>query len=525
MCRLICLIILLLAQGNLVAKAPKKIVINPTVRESTHLKSLYNGLDPTSISENLAFYQLYSDTPEGKQALTRAWKLLAPDQDVPMIKTLSLPYLDIRGIISLVTKQPFQAPVQLEEDQLQIIDKISAKLSNRKLKGSTIWTLEKLEALPAEEIDLGRALLICQYPNPLEQKNALKNYEASLDLMSLQILARLPKNPTDLDKIKEITRYIFQEMQFRFPPHSLHAQDIDLYTFLPSVLDSRQGVCLGVSILYLSLAQRIDLPLEIVTPPGHIYVRYRNGDQVINIETTARGIDVPSETYLGVNTRSLQERNLRHVVGLAFVNQASVAWGKEDYKTCVTLYEKAVPFLPEDPLLKMFLGLNYLFIGKTAEGKALLKQIRNLQLDFAVSPETLPEDFLSGHVNVEGLKTIFMNVDETRESILNKQEKLKKILKRYPSFRAGLLQLAVTHLQLGRGSEAQKILEKYYTLDKNDATVAYYLAMLHIERYNYTQAWDYLKQATQLTQERDHHPKALKSLSDFLKRTCPDPLL
>ena len=77
---------------------------------------------------------------------------------------------------------------------------------------------------------------------------------------------------------------------FRFPPHSLYAKDIDVYTFLPSVLDSRRGVCLGVSILYLCLAQRLDLPLEAMTPPGHIYVRY---GEDLNIETTARGIDVP----------------------------------------------------------------------------------------------------------------------------------------------------------------------------------------------------------------------------------------
>ncbi len=492
-----------------------------------HLESspeaLYNSLDPTSISENLAFYELYPQTPSGKKALTRAWNLLAPEEEVPLLKTLSFPYLDVRGIISLVTKQPFQEPIKLQDEQLDLIEKISSKLANRSLKGFNVWKIEDLIPLPPEEIDLGRALLISQLDSPEEKKNEIRNYEASLDLMSLQILARLKNNATDKDKIKEITRYIFQEMQFRFPPHSLHAQDIDLYTFLPSVLDSRQGVCLGVSILYLCLAERLGLNLEIITPPGHIYVRYQNGDDLINIETTARGVHLPSEVYLGVNTRSLQKRDIKEVVGLAFVNEASVAWGKNNYEKCVTLYEKAALFLPDDSLLKLFLGLNYLFVGKKTEGKALLSQIRHHTFDYAISKETIPDDYLSGRVDIEGLKAIFTHVDETRESVIKKQEELKNILKKTPLFRAGLLQYAVTYLQLSRGNEAKKILEDYYSLDKKDATVAYYLAMLNIERYDYLKAWKYLKQAEKLTAARDHAPKPLKGMRGFLKRTCPDP--
>src|SRR5205807_1806234 len=98
---------------------------------------------------------------------------------------------------------------------------------------------------------------------------------------------------------------------------------------------SRQGVCLGVSILYLCLAQRLDLDLEIITPPGHIYLRYPGKEQMINIETTARGINLPSDTYLGINTRKLEKRTLKEVIGMAFFNQASVYWEKGDYATTV----------------------------------------------------------------------------------------------------------------------------------------------------------------------------------------------
>ena len=81
--------------------------------------------------------------------------------------------------------------------------------------------------------------------------------------------------------------------------------------------------------------------------------------------------------------------------------------------------------------LKMLLGYNYLFCNRIKEGKALLKEIENVTFDYAVYKETLPEDYLKGHVNVEGIEITFQQVDENRASILDKQEKLKKILKKY----------------------------------------------------------------------------------------------
>ena len=56
-------------------------------------------------------------------------------------------------------------------------------------------------------------------------------------LMALQILAKLPSKPTPSQKIRAINDFIFYDMGFRFPPHSVYAKDIDLYTFLPSVID------------------------------------------------------------------------------------------------------------------------------------------------------------------------------------------------------------------------------------------------------------------------------------------------
>ncbi len=478
-----------------------------------------SSLDPLSITEHLAYYELYPDSPSGKQALTHAWDLLQTSgQKLSLSSLPSLPLPDIHAIISLITKEPFDTPPKLSLEQLSAIETLATPLKNRSLKGHTIWKKEEIDSLPPQEIDLSRALLILQFE---DKKEEILTYESALDLMALQILVRLPPSPLPSQIIQAMNRFVFEEMKFHFPPHSIYAKEIDLYTFLPSVLDSREGVCLGVSVLYLCLSQRLGLPLEIITPPGHIYLRHREGVKVINIETTARGIDIPSESYLGIDTRRLQQRNLKEVIGLSLANQASVFWGNSDHEAAVKLYEKAQQYLKGDPLYDLFLGLNYLFVGKKQEGIKRLKPLQNFTFDYAVSAETLIDDYFQNKTNIEGLKAVFLHVDETRASILEKQKKLLTVLEKYPRFRAGLLQLAVTWLQLSRGLEAKEVLEKYHEIDPTNAVVEYYLSILSLQRFDYNQAWGHLQNTERLLERRGHKSKALKGVRTELKRLSP----
>lgn len=484
------------------------------------LASLYATLDPTSVAQHFAFYELYPKTREGKNALLHAWELLSgncTDCDPEVV----LPTLDIQPMIALVNRSSQEHTPVLNEEQLAVIEKLSRHLGNRSLQGFNLWDQDKILALPPEQIDIARGLLVAEIGN--SDKLKIRSYEASIDLMALQILARLPVDPTPKQKIRAINDYIFSEMRFRFPPHSLHAKDIDLYTFLPSVLDSRKGVCLGVSILYLSLGQRLELELESITPPGHIYVRHVGNDgEITNIETTARGIDLPSEVFLGVETKALQTRNIREVIGLAFMNQAAVSWHRGDPKTAIELYEKARPFLSNDYLLNMFLGFNYLFVGREKEGRELLQMIRGVTPKHAITSDSITEDYLDGLTNADGIQAVFSEVNETRASILEKRKKLEAIVNKYPKFRQGILHLAITYLQVGREKEALPILERYIQLAPNDPTVNYYLSAIHFQRHNYTQAWKYLLNAETIVKAEDHEPHALIELRRSLQRVCPE---
>jgi regulator of sirC expression with transglutaminase-like and TPR domain len=488
------------------------------------LNALYSTLDPTSVAQHFAFYELYPKSSEGRKALKHAWDLLSGGQ-VGSDPELILPTIDVQPILSLVNRTSREDAPVLDDDQLAVIAKLSKHLGNRKLKGFGLWDELAILALPPEEVDLGRSLLVAELGGDLEARAKIQSYEATLDLMALQIMARLNPGATPLEKIRAINDYIFSEMRFRFPPHSLHAKEIDVYTFLPSVLDNRRGVCLGVSILYLCLAERLELSIEAVTPPGHIYVRYVDaaGNQT-NIETTARGIDVPTEHYLGVETKDLHVRTIRECVGLAFMNQAAVSWHNGDHAKAVQLYEKASPFLKDDYLLQLFLGFNYLFVGKEKEGRKMLKNIQGKAPQHVLVADTIAEDYLANKVDAEGIEAVFMEVDETRASILKKQKRIEATLKKYPKFRQGYFHLAVTWMQLGREKEALPFLEKCASINPDDPTVNYYLAAIHFQRYNFNQSWKYLKAAEAIVAKKNHEPRALAELRRALQRQCPEKL-
>ncbi|MCH9612294.1 MAG: hypothetical protein S4CHLAM102_07800 [Chlamydiia bacterium] len=499
------------------------------VKETSYdanLKTLYNSLDPTSISELFAFYRLYPETVQGRLSIQKALSLMqkhAPKQSQVGTEKVQyqFPTFDLQPIISLVNRKPYEDEVALNEDEIAFIEKAAGHLSNRKLKGHNVWDIDSLVDLTDAEVDLSHALFLHQFEEFPNRVTKIRQYEAMLDMMALQILARLPKNPTHTEKLRAISEFIFHQMRFRFPPHSMWAKEVDHYTFLPSVMDNRHGVCLGVSILYLSLAQRIDLPLRIFTPPGHIYISYDNGKSLHNIETTARGIHVPTDSYLSINTKIVKERSLKQVIGLNFINQAAVLLHKRDYKNSLHLYRNAERYIREDHLLNTLMSYNLLVVGEIEEGKRRLQWLIDHPNPEMVVQDTIPQDFLSGKVDPAGIQVIFQEVDDTRESIFNKQNELQATLKKNPEFRDGIFHLAITWLQLGRTKEALQVLSDYSKKDPNNPIVEYYLTVLNIQRFNYAEAWKHARQAQQLVAKANYSPKSLEELTKHLKLLCP----
>lgn len=499
----------------------------PAQNSASQRQALLNSLKPFSISQLFAFYELYPNTREGQQALKKAFELLGSKDSQQNIFNSSLISEGIVGsLIKVVNRDALPHSLHLSSQQLATIEKLSSRLANRKLKGYYANSENEVLKLASNDVDLARGMLLSQLEETSDKMNAIRQYEAILDLMALQILGYLQPfggigAPID-KKIEVINQFVFYEMHFRFPPQSSYSPEIDKYTFLSSVIDNRRGVCLGVSLLYIALAQRLNLPIEVITPPGHIYLRSQIGDTIHNIETTARGIDLPSDTYLGVNTKTLQIRTIKETIGMAHFNQASMYSQRGDYDKAVRSYLKAEQYLTSDILLQELLAYHFIFAGNQARGKALLKSIEHLTPEEKVSKSTIISDYLNEKVDVEGIKAIFLEVDETQDSLLKKKNTLEAILKEFPQFREGILHLAATWIQLKREKEALHILKQYHAIDAQNPTIEYYLAVLYAQRFDYKNAWTHLSQCEKITAASNHYPQALKELRQALRQLAPE---
>ena len=167
-------------------------------------------------------------------------------------------------------------------------------LANENSRGLYVRSIEQVLRLEEDEIDLATAVLIIS-----EQWNDNvygRRYLTELDDMAFEIRDRLKAKRMwpNRKAIAVINEYLFDELKFKSVEKADNPNDL----FLHSVLDEKRGYCLSLSILYLSLAERLGLPLYGVVVPEHFFVRYDDGRVRFNIETTAKGGYAEDEHYI-----------------------------------------------------------------------------------------------------------------------------------------------------------------------------------------------------------------------------------
>jgi tetratricopeptide (TPR) repeat protein len=90
------------------------------------------------------------------------------------------------------------------------------------------------------------------------------------------------RGPGVLDAFRRI---LFEEEGFSYDRVAGNPENY----LIEGVLDRKRGNCLGLTLLWLSLAEELDLPLRGVYVPGHIFIRYVGDDASLNFELSDGG--------------------------------------------------------------------------------------------------------------------------------------------------------------------------------------------------------------------------------------------
>lgn len=177
-----------------------------------------------------------------------------------------------------------------------------------------------------------------------------------------------------------IAQVLFREEKFAY---DASGTDADLY-LLDRVLERKRGNCLGLTLLYDLIGERLGIPLTGSYLPGHIFVRYESGGVRINAETSREGKELPDAEYRRVFKLSQERPYLRTLDRQALAAilvktlGASCACGKKD-EAALRLYGEAKRLYPELADIYFNTGISLQRTGQ--KGQALEEYRKCLSLD------------------------------------------------------------------------------------------------------------------------------------------------
>ncbi|MGV6801382.1 MAG: transglutaminase family protein [bacterium] len=144
------------------------------------------------------------------------------------------------------------------------------------------------------DIDLlGTKIFLDKWIDPDIDEIAIQN---AISQMVNEIEIMLPKEASSQQKLMILRKYIYDAGDWNsYRPFSYDLTD-PLGTkienkLLSTYLDTRNGNCVSMPILFLILADRLEIEATLAIAPSHIYVIAKDPvtDQYINIETTSGG--------------------------------------------------------------------------------------------------------------------------------------------------------------------------------------------------------------------------------------------
>lgn len=186
---------------------------------------------------------------------------------------------------------------------------------------------------------------------------------------------------TAQQKITLITSILYERWDISFDPN----QD-DLLSLLPqTVVERKQGSCLGVSLLYLLIAQRLQVPLFGVVLPGHFFVRYDDTTTRINCEPNRKGFPYTDERYrtkYGAPEGSwydLRNLSIPEVVGVFRYNLGNICLKQGKYDAAIKCYQLSIAALPGFAECYGNMGICYDGLEKTQQAIAAMEKARSLR--------------------------------------------------------------------------------------------------------------------------------------------------
>jgi regulator of sirC expression with transglutaminase-like and TPR domain len=217
----------------------------------------------------------------------------------------------------------------------EIISLLNFKLIERKIR----------ELLLNKRNLLERAVILISsygYPNV-----DFDNYKTIIDKTANDINSLIEeKNLTTappLDKINIINNFLFHKMGFRGNNKKYYEAD---NSYINKVIDRKTGIPISLSILYLLIAKRLNLPIYGVNLPSHFIIKYQDDKDEFFIDPFNEGIIISKkEAIKFLKQIGISEKEFSEITFLNIAHESDII--KRYINNLINVYEK------EDEKLKI----------------------------------------------------------------------------------------------------------------------------------------------------------------------------
>ena len=94
--------------------------------------------------------------------------------------------------------------------------------------------------------------------------------EVELDNLALKLRDRMPQDASQIQKLRMLNHFFFQEMAFAGNINNYYDPD---NSYLHRVIATRRGIPISLAVVFIELAQQIGLDMKGVSFPGHFLMK------------------------------------------------------------------------------------------------------------------------------------------------------------------------------------------------------------------------------------------------------------
>lgn len=363
---------------------------------------------------------------------------------------------------------------------------------------------QAVQALVETESIFRASLLLARpyYPD-IDEVEANRIFEAVVS--KIEGLIQEAEDPREI--VGTINDYLFGQLKI-----GSTSEPLDVSFLLPGqVLKSKKGDCVSLSLVYVAIAEQLELPIFARAVPGHVFVCYDDGRQRFNIETTAAGRGFEDDHYRGMLVNPdqphpgfyLRKLSKAEAVATFLSNLGGCLKAEGRRIDALDVYKKAMYLAPESSEICHNVGAVYLRLGQRNKAKKYLMQaarmdpalwtthsvlaklhVKNADCEQAVGEYLEAIELLHSEITINAHVRGFSDDEDLLETARQALEQVDASYSRLLGL--GIRSFRYKHYQL-----SDQLFRRVTQLGPEDANVLAFLAATNFHLQNYELALQY----------------------------------